>query len=304
MLDDALLADWCLRHLGAPFERVLFRSGFLSEVVGVELTTGLRAVVKARPFQPRIAGCVQVQAALARGGFPCPEPLTVATRVGALTVTAEREVPGGDPLTTAAGAAPFAALLARLIASAPAAADVPSLTPSPPWTAWDHPGRRLWPDLDEHGQDLNLVDGPAWVDDAARRVRGRLTSATVPLCVGHGDWASQNLRWSGHEPHAVHDWDSVIAQPEAAVVGLAAAMWPTEAGSDITASVAQTADFIESYQRATGREWTRSDVQDAWAAGLWNRLVYVKQDTAEGGGGHAERLATEIEERLDRAALG
>jgi hypothetical protein len=78
VLDDALLAGWCLRYLGAPFERVLFRSGFLSEVVGVELPGGLRAVVKARPFQPRIGGCLQVQAALARVGFPCPEPLTVA----------------------------------------------------------------------------------------------------------------------------------------------------------------------------------------------------------------------------------
>ena len=115
MLDDALLADWCLRYLGAPFERVLFRSGFLSEVVGVELSSGLRAVVKARPFQPRIAGCLQVQAALARVGFPCPEPLTVATRFHGMTVTAETEVPGGSPLPTEAGAAPFAALLARLI---------------------------------------------------------------------------------------------------------------------------------------------------------------------------------------------
>jgi hypothetical protein len=70
VLDDALLADWCLRYLGAPFERVLFRSGYLSDVVGVELSSGLRAVVKARPFQPRIAGCLQVQAALARVGFP------------------------------------------------------------------------------------------------------------------------------------------------------------------------------------------------------------------------------------------
>src|SRR5215475_6614816 len=69
VLDDALLADWCLRYLGAPFKRVLFRSGFLSEVVRVELPGGLRAVVKARPFQPRIAGCLQVQAALARVGF-------------------------------------------------------------------------------------------------------------------------------------------------------------------------------------------------------------------------------------------
>lgn len=132
MLDDALLADWCLRYLGAPFERVLFRSGYLSDVVGVELPSGLRAVVKARPFQPRITGCLQVQAALARVGFPCPEPLTVATRVHGMTVTAETEVPGGSPLPAEAGPAPFAALLARLIVSAPAPAAVPDLAPSPP----------------------------------------------------------------------------------------------------------------------------------------------------------------------------
>jgi len=77
---------------------VLFRSGYLSDVVGVELSSGLRAVVKARPFQPRIAGCLQVQAALAGVGFPCPEPLTVATRVHGMTVTAETEMPGGSPL--------------------------------------------------------------------------------------------------------------------------------------------------------------------------------------------------------------
>jgi hypothetical protein len=39
------------------------------------------------------------------------------------------------------GAAPYAALLARLIGSAPAVTDVPSLAPSPPWTAWGH----RWP---------------------------------------------------------------------------------------------------------------------------------------------------------------
>jgi hypothetical protein len=84
------------------------------------LSSGLRAVVKARPFQPRIAGCLQVQAALARVGFPCPEPLTVAARVHGMTVTAETEAPGGSPLPAEAGAAPVAALLARLIAAAPA----------------------------------------------------------------------------------------------------------------------------------------------------------------------------------------
>jgi hypothetical protein len=53
--------DGCLRYLGAPLDRVPFRSGFLSEVVRVELPGGLRAVVKARPFQPRIADRLQVR---------------------------------------------------------------------------------------------------------------------------------------------------------------------------------------------------------------------------------------------------
>jgi hypothetical protein len=72
VLDDALLADWCLRYLQAPLNRVLFRSEHVSEVVGVELSSGLHAVVKARPFLTRIAGCLHVQADLARAGLPCP----------------------------------------------------------------------------------------------------------------------------------------------------------------------------------------------------------------------------------------
>jgi hypothetical protein len=303
VLDDAVLADWCLRHLGVPPGRVLFRSGYLSEVVGVELSSGLRAVVKARPFQPRIAGCVQVQAALAGAGFPCPEPLTGATRVHGMTVTAETEIAGGSPVPSEAGAAPFAALLARLIASAPAPAAVLSLMPSPAWTGWDHPGRRLWPDLDEHGQDLNIAAGPEWVDDAARRVRERLTSARGRVRIGHGDWEPPNIRWTGRDPLAVHDWDSVIAQPETAIVGLAAAMWPREGGSDPIASVAQTADFITSYQRFADRQWEASQVRDAWAAALWLGLVFAKQEAAEGGSQQLDHLAGEIDERLHRAAL-
>jgi hypothetical protein len=303
VLNDAFLTDWCPRHLGAPFERVLFRSGFLSEVVGVELSSGVRAVVKARPFEPRIAGCVQVQASLADAGFPCPRPLTRATRVNATAVSAETEVTGGSARPIEPGAAPFAALLARLIASAPAPPDVPDLAPSPPWAGWDHRGRRLWPDLDEHGQDLNLVRGPAWVEDAARRVRERLTSTPGRLCIGHSDWESPNIRWTGDDPLVVHDWDSVVAQPEPAVVGLAAAMWSRGDGSDPIASVAQTADFIGSYRRWADREWEASEVRDAWAAGLWLGLVFAKQDLAEGSSEQLDRLAGEIDERLERAEL-
>ena len=303
VLDDAFLAGWCDRYLGARPVCVLFRSGHLSEVVAVELADGRRVVIKGRPFDPRVAACTAVQGHLARAGFPCPEPLMAPVQVGGLTVTAEVLVPGGSALPADAGAAPFAELLARLIGSAPSPASIPSLAPSPPWTGWDHPGSRLWPDRDDRGRDLNSAPGPAWVDDAARDVRERLRACAAPVRIGHGDWESQNIRWSGSRPLAVHDWDSVIAQPETAIVGLAAAVWPAGGASEEAASVAQTEDFIASYQRAAGRQWTEPEVRDAWAAGLWVRLFNAKKDAVDGGGPQLDRLAGELAERLAHAGI-
>ena len=304
MPDDVFLAEWCDRYLGARPAGVLFRSGHLSEVTGAELADGRRVVIKARPADPRIAGCVAVQQHLARTGFPCPAPLTAPVQVGGLTVTAEVLVPGGRQLPAEGGAASYAALLARLIRSAPRPADVPPLAPSPPWTGWDHPGSRLWPDQDDLGRDLNRVPGPAWVDDAARRVRERLSASAAPARIGHGDWESQNIRWSEDgQPLVVHDWDSVMAQPETAIVGLAAAVWPAAGAPGEAATVAQGAEFIVGYQQAAGRQWTRPEVQDAWAAGLWVRLFNAKKDEADGGGPQLEHLADEIGDRLALAAL-
>jgi hypothetical protein len=301
---DDFLAEWCDRYLGARPVRVLFRSGHLSEVTGAELADGRQVVVKTRPADPRIAGCVAVQDHLARAGFPCPAPLTAPVQVGGLTVTAELLVPDGSQLPADGGAAPYAALLARLIKSAPRPADVPPLAPSPPWTAWDHPGTRLWPDRDDQGRDLNRVPGPAWVDDAAGRVRKRLNAYSAPNRVGHGDWESQNIRWSDGRPVAVHDWDSVIAQPETAIVGLASAVWPAAGAPGEAATVAQSAEFIASYQQAAGRQWAEQQVRDAWAAGLWVRLFNAKKDAADSGGPQLDRLADEIADRLALAALG
>lgn len=102
----------------------------------------------------------------------------------------------------------------------------------------------------------------------------------------------------------MHDWDSVIAQPESAIVGFAAAVWPADGKPSEAATVAQSQEFIACYQLAAGRPWSRREVQDAWAAGLWVRLFSARKDAADGGGPELERLAGEIAERLSLAALG
>jgi hypothetical protein len=303
VVDDKMLGQWCHRYLEDGLGSVLFRSGHLSEVVGVQLTSGRQVVVKVRPYAPRLAGCLAVQGHLARAGFPCPAPLTGVTRLGVLAVTAETAMPGGGQLSPQGGAEPFALLLARLMDSAPDPSRTPTLAPSPPWTAWDHPGALLWPDADDEGRDLNTLSGPRWVDEAARRVRGRLTANRAFVRIGHGDWESQNIAWASGVPLAVHDWDSLIAQPEASIVGLAAAVWPAMGAPGGAASVAQTEDFIASYQVATARLWAQSEVQDAWAAGLWVRLFNARKDAAGGGGPQLNRLENEVDERLAFAAL-
>lgn len=93
--------------------------------VSAELADGRSVVIKVRPFEPRIAGCAAVQARLAATGFPCPLPLAGPAAVRGFAVTAETWVPGGGQRPPGHGAAPFAALLARLVGSAPGAASVP-----------------------------------------------------------------------------------------------------------------------------------------------------------------------------------
>ena len=303
---DEGLAGWCRRWLGAEPVAVLFRAGYLSEVTGLRLADGREVVVKARPPAPRLRGCLATQAALAGAGFPCPRPLAGPAPLGRLAATAEELVPGGDLLAPGpAAAGRFAALLAELVRLAPGPEAVPTLAPSPPWAAWDHDRPGLWPLPDDHDGDLDDHPGPAWLDRVAAAVRARLAALRLPPpVVGHADWESQNIRWRGGRPLAVHDWDSAVAQPEAVVAGLAAAVWPAAGAPGEAATVEQTERFLAAYERARGRPWTPAERQACWAAGLWVRAFNAKKQRLAGGGPHLDRLAPEVPERAARAGLG
>ena len=55
MLDDLALAGVCQQLFGTCLRAVLFRSGHLSQVVGVELADGMTAVLKIRPYELSLA---------------------------------------------------------------------------------------------------------------------------------------------------------------------------------------------------------------------------------------------------------
>jgi hypothetical protein len=102
--------------------------------------------------------------------------------------------------------------------------------------------------------------------------------------VGHADWESQNIRWRGDRPLAVHDWDSAVAQPEPVVAGLAAAVWPADGTPDRAATLQQTEQFVAAHEQARGRPWTPAERQACWAAGLWVRAFSAKKERLSGGG--------------------
>lgn len=279
---------WCLEHLGSAPKDEFFRSGYLSLVIGLVLDDERKVVVKVRPRAMRLTACFAVQSVLFDRGFPCPEPLVGPSPLGRWAATAEVFVPGGSLFPDSGRRSqPFAEALAWLLRAAPGVQQIGSLQPGLPWTAWDHAGPGLWPWPDDRNLDLNQVEGPQWLDDAAARVRERLARSTAEPVVGHGDWYAANLRWRGTELHAVHDWDSVIAASESVIVGLAGAVYPATGGPGEEATLEESEEFIAGYEAAAGRRFTGQERQNIWAAGLWVRAFDAKKQFASDGVIHA-----------------
>jgi Ser/Thr protein kinase RdoA (MazF antagonist) len=289
------LAAWCRRWLGAPPAAELFETGHLSTVKGLRLADGREVVVKVRPVESRLTGCAFVHRALWTAGFPCPEPLVGLQPLDGYAATAEALVPGIDERPPDSElAALSAAGLARLIELAPDPESVPSLTPSPSWVGWDHTGPALWPAPENLDVDLNAYPELQWLARVAAAVRDRLRLRPGPPVIGHGDWHPENLRWHGPHLIAVHDWDSVICQPEPAIAGLAAVSFLGIDDSTGKASVEDSAAFLDAYQQARGRRWTSQDYAACWAAGLWQRAFDAKTRSLDGD---PEQILTRHEAR-------
>ena len=204
----------------------------------------------------------------------CRHPAARVNRT--LVATAETFVPGGVRLSRAADTPQlFAEALGRLVGLTPPVSALPPLDPPPHWARWDHDQVGTWPDDPDF--DLNARAGPEWLEELAQRVRLRLLRAsTLPSVVGHGDWASQNLRWVNRRLHAVHDWDSVASRPEATMAGMAAIVFPASGTLNEQATPAESQLFLDAYEATRGYSWSAEEREVCWAAGLWVQACKAK----------------------------
>lgn len=292
--------DWCAEHLGSVPVEVLFERRSLSDVVGLRLADGREVVVKAREDDGRAASCVAAQAELAKRGFPCARPLTPVIAVGALAVHAEEYRPGGEILRgdSPEVAARYAAVFARLMAEL-ADVDVPPPLPNPRWARWDHHDPGLWPVirfLDE--RDQSVV--PEYVLEVAHRARERLLATDLPCVLGHADFEAQNLRWH-NGIRAVHDWDSLAWQPEAALVGAASGTFANDSPPTLV-PIGSSAAFLAAYQELRGRRFTTEELEIAWAASLWPAVHNARWEALHGDRPVcADAVRAQAEERLANA---
>jgi hypothetical protein len=302
-LDDLpdWLPAWCLDQLGSEPVGVLFRVRQVSMVFGLRLAGGRDVVVKARADDGRAPSCVAAQARLAERGFPCARPLTPATVAGSLAVHAEEFRPGGEvlPGDSPEVAVRYAEVFARLMAELADVTVAPPL-PNPPWVRWDHADSGLWPAIGcLDNRDQGAV--PAYVADTAARARRRLLAADLPCVLGHADFEAQNLRWHGQQVWAVHDWDSLAWQPEAALAGAASGSFAS-AGPPALAPIESSETFLAAYQAIRGRLFTAVEQRMAWAASVWMAAYNAREEALHGdapvGGG---ALRAQAAERLRRA---
>jgi Phosphotransferase enzyme family len=302
-LDDLpdWLPAWCVDQLGSAPAHALFQLQQVSFVVGLRLTSGADVVVKARDDEGRAASCVAAQAQLAERGFPCARPLTPVVGVGSLAVHAEEFRPGGEALhgDSPDVAARCAEVFARLMAELADVTVAPPL-PNPPWVRWDHTDAGAWPAIDWlDNRDQSAV--PGYVVDTAERTRRRLLAAGLPCVLGHADFEAQNLRWRGREVWAVHDWDSLAWQPEAALAGAASGSFASD-GPPTLAPIDSSDAFLVAYQDFRGRMFTAVELEIAWAASLWMAAYNAREEalcwhTSVG----REALRAQAAERLRRA---
>jgi hypothetical protein len=260
-------------HLSLHIQDVLFRSGRLAAVYGLELTNGTRIVAKVH----RSADATHLRASricqqlLAERGYPCPAPLGEVIAVDNRLMTLENFLEDGDRGDAHQGSArrAMAESLAQQMTMLQAApVSFADFRTPPAWANYEH---GPWPT--PHDPILDFTETPPvyeWLDLLAAKAARSLVPRRQPDRLGHSDWVCQNVRFSKGKVSAAYDWDSLIAEVEPVLVGIVAGSFTEGStnGSHVP-TPDEVAAFVADYEACLGMPLNKRDQATAVAAATW-----------------------------------
>ncbi|HEY0463120.1 MAG TPA: hypothetical protein VGC79_02875, partial [Polyangiaceae bacterium] len=133
------------------------------------------------------------------------------------------------------------------------------------------PGRQdsLWP-APQHIWEMRESESEQarFIESHARAAQLVLKKSKLRLVATHLDWGVKNIRFRDDAVCAVYDSDSVHAASEAECVGRAAAQFTAqwEVPALLTPTAAEAQAFVDEYQAASGRKFSRAERTQAAAA--------------------------------------
>ena len=283
---DDLTREWCRSNLGADPVETFFAADSMSSVRGVTLSDGRQVALKRRRASDRVLACAQAQAIAWQAGIDCPALLAGPSLLeDGFWLSAELWRPDGMPEPPGDAAAGYVSLLRALI-SALGDCDPDKFDPPPPWAHYDHTSTgRVWPEATDSRWDPESPIVPGDLRRLAGAARERLAAEQLPLVVGHTDLNGLNVRWA--ERPVVHDWDSLAGRPECVLAGILAVNHVELPGAGAITDVAGTRRALELYQQA--RAFTSTEIELAWAAGIWVAAYNAAFEHLHGAGAAVSR---------------
>jgi hypothetical protein len=296
---DSWVADVVRQERNRGVETVLFRAGRIDAVYGLRLDDGESVVMRLhRPPVPIGALEARLDAlrVLAKGGYPCPEPLSGLIRVDGRTAVVETLLDQGAD-EDARRPDLRRALASSLLRHIDLLRDHPAigrrLVTRPAWTEYRG---GPWPTPHDTIFDFSTTPpGWEWLDAVARRATERIAALRAHGAdlggevIGHGDWYAGNVRFAKGEVVAAFDWD-LIVEDEAVLVGLIAGGYtangapsPADVAGFILDAASLRGGFSDEQMRAAGAAacWVLAFNARCDLSNLGNRSVVTQQEIGE-----------------------
>jgi hypothetical protein len=280
---SGMVSAWLEQHADRVLDRVLAWEMSVGAGITLLLADGVKAFMKVWPRSANptaLAAQTEVQASLARNGFPAPGVLVAPRPLGpgnAVLMAFDRRGVPTDVRVPGVREAMARALVRLLREAEPflALAGLPTKELPSDDATWRRPHNALF--------DFEATAGGAeWIDAVGGEALATMRAGVGRLIVGHHDWSAKNMRMGASEIAVVYDWDSVFVDRETFVVGSAAAHFPVtwELPVPETPTPGEIAEFIRSYEEARGQPFTHRELVEIAASATYARAYKARCEHA------------------------